>query len=49
LNIEDVRHSHHIPSDQSLAIFRVNQPVDEALLANISDQIGASIAFAASF
>ncbi len=49
LNIEDVRHSHHIPSDQSLAIFRVNQPVDEALLASIAAQIGASVAFAASF
>jgi D-3-phosphoglycerate dehydrogenase len=49
LNIEDVRHSHHVPSDQSMAIFRVDKPADEALVAKVAGQIGAVMAFAATF
>ncbi len=49
LNIEDVRHSHHVPSDQSMAIFRVDKPVDDKLLTSIASQIGASMSFTATF
>jgi D-3-phosphoglycerate dehydrogenase len=49
LNIIDVRHSHHAPSDQSMAIFRVNKPAAEGLLATISGQIGATMSFSAAF
>ena len=48
LNIEDVRHSHHAPSDQSMAIFRLNAPAPEALVHKIGKEIGASIACGAS-
>jgi dihydroorotate dehydrogenase len=49
LNIEDVRHSHHAPSDQSLAIFKLNQPASEALVQKVTKDIGAVIAFGATF
>ena len=48
INIEDVRHSHHAPSDQSMALFRVNVPVSEALVAKIGREIGAAMGFAAT-
>ncbi len=49
LNIEDVRHSHHAGSDQSLAVLRLDKPAEEALLAKISSQIHAVMSFAATF
>ncbi len=48
INIEDVRHSHHAPSDQSLALFRVNTPVSDALVTKIAKELGAAMAFAAT-
>ncbi len=49
LNIEDVRHSHPMNSDQSLAIFRVNKGVEEAVVAKIAHQIHATMSFSATF
>ena len=49
INIEDVRHSHHVPSDQSMAICRVNTPVPDELVAKIAKDIGANVSFAATF
>jgi D-3-phosphoglycerate dehydrogenase len=48
LNIEDVRHSHHVPSDQSMAIFKLNQPAPEALVSKVAKEIHASMAFGAT-
>ena len=48
INIEDVRHSHHVPSDQSMAICRVNVPVPDVLVAKIARDIGANLSFAAT-
>lgn len=48
INIEDVRHSHHVPSDHSMALFRVNKAVPEAFLAKVGREIGAAMGFAAS-
>jgi D-3-phosphoglycerate dehydrogenase len=48
LNIEDVRHSHHAPSDQSMAIFRLNAPAPESLVQKIGKDIGAAIACCAT-
>jgi D-3-phosphoglycerate dehydrogenase / 2-oxoglutarate reductase len=45
INIEDVRHSHHVPSDQSLAIFKVNKPVPDAVLRQIKADVEAGMAF----
>ena len=45
LNIEDIRHSHHVPSDQSLAVIKVNKPVSDELVAKISQSIDALVAF----
>ncbi len=41
INIEDVRNPHHMKANQSLAILRVNKPVPEALMAEISRHIRA--------
>jgi hypothetical protein len=48
LNIEDVRHSHHAPSDQSMAIFKLNKPASDALVHKLAKDIGAVIAFGAT-
>ena len=48
LNIEDVRHSHHVPSDQSMALFKLNKPAPEALVAKVAKEIGAVMAFGAT-
>ncbi len=45
INIEDVRHSHNIASDQSLAILRVNRSVPEAVVRQIAEEIQALRAF----
>ena len=49
LNIEDVRHSHHIPTDQSLAIFKLNKPAPAELVAKVAKDIKALMAFGAKF
>jgi hypothetical protein len=46
LNIEDVRHSHFIGTDQSLAILKLNRPASEAVVRKISAEIQALMAFA---
>ncbi len=46
INIEDVRHSHHVPTDQSLAVFRVNKPMPESLVTTIAKEINAVMSFA---
>jgi D-3-phosphoglycerate dehydrogenase len=46
INIEDVRHSHHVPTDQSLVVFRVNKPVPETLLTAVGKEIHAVMSFA---
>lgn len=48
LNIEDVRHSHHAQTDQSLAIFRLNAPACKDLVRKIAAEIGAVMAFGAT-
>jgi D-3-phosphoglycerate dehydrogenase len=48
LNIEDVRHSHHKGSDQSLAILKLNQPASDVLVAKVAREIGAVMAFGAA-
>jgi D-3-phosphoglycerate dehydrogenase len=48
LNIEDVRHSHHAPSDQSMAIFKLNKPASDELVQKVAKDIGAAIAFGAT-
>jgi D-3-phosphoglycerate dehydrogenase len=41
INIEDVRNPHHLKVNQSLVIMRVNQPVPEALMSELSAKIKA--------
>jgi D-3-phosphoglycerate dehydrogenase len=48
LNIEDVRHSHHPQTDQSLAIFRLNAPAPAAVIQKIAREIKAVMAFGAT-
>lgn len=48
LNIEDVRHSHHPQTDQSLAIFRVNAPASKELVIKLASDLGAVMAFGAT-
>ena len=48
LNIEDVRHSHHPQTDQSLAIFRLNAPAPSALIQKVAREIKAVMAFGAT-
>jgi D-3-phosphoglycerate dehydrogenase len=48
LNIEDVRHSHHAPTDQSLAIFRLNAPVSKEFVKQLATELGATMAFGAT-
>ena len=48
LNIEDVRHSHHVPSDQSMALFKLDKPASDALVAKVAREIGAVMAFGAT-
>ncbi len=45
INIEDMRHSHDIKSNRSLAIMKVNDKVDDALVKLISDEVQAVTAF----
>jgi D-3-phosphoglycerate dehydrogenase len=45
INIEDIRHSHHVPSDQSLAILKLNKPLSDAAVAKIGQSIEALLAF----
>jgi D-3-phosphoglycerate dehydrogenase len=49
LNIEDVRHSHHAATDQSLAIFRLNAPAPDEVVRKIAKDIKAMMAFGATF
>ena len=49
LNIEDVRHSHHPQTDQSMAIFRLNAPAPAAVVHKIAKDIKAVMAFGATF
>ena len=48
LNIEDVRHSHHPPTDQSMALFRLNAPASAELVHKIAKDIKAVMAFGAT-
>ncbi|MEI7881338.1 MAG: NAD(P)-dependent oxidoreductase [bacterium] len=48
LNIEDVRHSHHVQTDQSLAIFRLNAPASQELVKTLAADLGAGMAFGAT-
>ena len=48
LNIEDVRHSHHPPTDQSMAIFRLSAPAPASVVQKISKDIKAVMAFGAT-
>jgi len=48
LNIEDVRHSHHVQTDQSLAIFRLNAPASQELVKKLATDLGAGMAFGAT-
>ena len=48
LNIEDVRHSPHPPTDQSMAIFRLNAPASKELVKKLASELGASMAFGAT-
>ncbi len=41
INIEDVRNPHHLKVNQSLVIMRVNQPVPEAMMNDLSAKISA--------
>jgi len=45
INIEDVRNPHHLKLNQSLVIMRVNKPVTEQLLNEISGRIKALASF----
>ncbi len=45
INIEDVRNPHHTKLNQSLVIMRVNKPVPDAVMANISRHIKAMSSF----
>lgn len=45
LNIEDVRHSHHPESDQSMAIFRLNAPASAEVIQKIAREIKAVVSF----
>ncbi len=45
INIEDVRNPHHIKANQSLAIMRVNKPVPEKVMDEISRLIKAQSSF----
>jgi len=45
INIEDVRNPHHLKANQSLVIMRVNKPLTEKLLAEISGKINALASF----
>jgi len=46
INIEDVRHSHYLPTDQSMVICRLNKPVSEDITRKIAKEIKAVMAFA---
>jgi len=48
LNIEDVRHSHHAPTDQSMAIFRINAPASKELVQKLASDLDAVMAFGAT-
>ena len=48
LNIEDVRHSHHPQTDQSMAIFRLNAPASADVVQKIAKDIKAVMAFGAT-
>jgi len=48
LNIEDVRHSHHPATDQSMAICRLNAPAPAELINKIATDIKAVMAFGAT-
>ena len=45
INIDDVRNPHDSKGIQSLAMLKVNQPVSDALIREIAEQISADIAF----
>jgi D-3-phosphoglycerate dehydrogenase len=45
INIEDVRNPHHMKVNQSLVIMRLNKPVPEAVMADISRRIKSLAAF----
>jgi D-3-phosphoglycerate dehydrogenase len=45
MNIEDMRHSHDLKSNRSLAIMKVNHEVTPELVQIISDEVGAVTAF----
>lgn len=49
LNIEDVRHSHHPQTDQSLAIFRLNKPAPAEVVQKIAKDVKALMSFGATF
>jgi D-3-phosphoglycerate dehydrogenase len=48
LNIEDVRHSHHPQTDQSMAIFRLNAPATRAFVRTLAEELDAVMAFGAT-
>lgn len=48
LNIEDVRHSHHVQTDQSMAIFRINEPASRDFVRTLAAELGAVMAFGAT-
>ncbi|MEI8120992.1 MAG: 3-phosphoglycerate dehydrogenase family protein [bacterium] len=48
LNIEDVRHSHHPQTDQSMAIFRLSAPASTEVVHRIARDIKAVMAFGAT-
>ncbi len=45
VNIEDIRHSHNLATDESLAIMKVNRSVSDTLVQKIAQEIGALMAF----
>ncbi|MBU4200966.1 MAG: hypothetical protein KKE37_03135 [Verrucomicrobia bacterium] len=45
INIEDVRNPHHMKVNQSLVIMRINKPVPDAVMADISRRIKAFASF----
>ncbi len=49
INIDDVRNPHDSKCKQSLALLKVNQPVDPKLIAQIGQSIGAVTACSISF
>ena len=49
LNIEDVRHSHHPQTDQSMAIFRLSAAAQSDVVQKIAKDIKAVMAFSATF